>query len=835
MPPHFYLHRGGFLGAALLGLAGFSAGARAELTPEQLARVPPPANFPVDFGRDIQPIFEASCVQCHARGKNKGSFSLETRADFLEGGETGTPAVAGQGAESLVIELVAGLDPDRVMPKKGQRLTAEQVAVLRAWIDQGMAWPEQIAFHKHEPANLRARELAELAVPAGFANPIDGFVDAGFARRRIAWPRPVDDRTYARRVWLDAIGLLPPPVELAAFVADPAPGKRARLVQRLLGDPQAYAEHWLTFWNDLLRNDYKGTGYIDGGRKPITDWLYTALARNLPYDRFVAELVNPGAEAEGFTAGILWRGAVNASMVTPMQASQNVAQVFLGVNLKCASCHDSFVNEYTLKDSYGLAGVYARGPLEIAECDVPTGHVSHVKFLYEELGLIDASAGPAGRRQQLADVMTGRRNGRLPRTIVNRLWQRFMGRGLVEPVDEMDKPAWSPALLDWLAEDLVAHHYDLKQTMARILTSRAYQLPAVNPGEADATFVFHGPGVRRLNAEQFTDAIMGLAEINYPENSAKVNRGVALHPPAGALPLHPQWIWATANAQVTARPATVVFERKVTLAAAPAEAVLTLAADNSYEVTINGRKVGSSSTRSSTGVQSYDVQPHLQAGENTFRIKAVNFLADGTSPVPLTGESAGAAPGPEGDTPAGLVLYARIRAAGAVMDLVSDAAWSAQVEKEPPAPAVELGDLDLAPWRLGPHFLELAAASRDSLPVQRASLVAADPLLAALGRPNREQVMTVRSDLATTLQALELTNGRTLALLLKQAADHLLAHPPADTGAFVTSLYQKALSRPPQPAELAAAAQLVGSPAQAEGVQDLLWALAMLPEFQLVN
>ncbi|OYU97883.1 MAG: hypothetical protein CFE26_28525, partial [Verrucomicrobiales bacterium VVV1] len=182
----------------------------------------------------------------------------------------------------------------------------------------------------------------------------------------------------------------------------------------------------MTFWNDLLRNDYKGTGYIDGGRKPITSWLYTALARNVPYDRFVAQLINPGAEAEGFANGILWRGAVNASMVPPMQAAQSVAQVFLGVNLKCASCHDSFINEYTLKDAYGLASVYSEGPIEIAECDKPTGHMGQVKFLYGELGMIDGKADPATRKQQLADIITGRTNGRLPRTIVNRLWQRFM-------------------------------------------------------------------------------------------------------------------------------------------------------------------------------------------------------------------------------------------------------------------------------------------------------------------------------------------------------------------------------------------------------------------------
>jgi hypothetical protein len=253
---------------------------------------------------------------------------------------------------------------------------------------------------------------------------------------------------------LDTVGLLPPPEALGRFLVDDSPDKRARLVDELLGDRQAYAEHWLTFWNDLLRNDYQGVGYIDGGRKPITDWLYSALADNRPYDEFVAELVDPGMAAEGFTKGISWRGTVNASMLPPMQAAQGVAHVFLGVNLKCASCHDSFIDDYTLEDSYGMASIYAEGPLEIAECDQPTGELSAVKFLYEEIGELEANSSPEMRRRQLAEIITGRSNGRLPRTIVNRFWHRFFGRGLVEPIDEMDRPAWSPELMDWLAEDL---------------------------------------------------------------------------------------------------------------------------------------------------------------------------------------------------------------------------------------------------------------------------------------------------------------------------------------------------------------------------------------------
>src|SRR5262249_41271212 len=160
----------------------------------------------------------------------------------------------------------------------------------------------------------------------------------------------------------DVIGMLPTPEELRAFLADRRPDRRARLTRRLLNDNQRYAEHWLSFWNDLLRNDYAGTGYIDGGRTQITGWLYNALATNMPYLPFVAKLVNPTPEAEGFRKGIVGRGVVNASQPPQMQAAQNISQVFMAANLKCASCHNSFINNWKLADAYGMAGIYADGP-----------------------------------------------------------------------------------------------------------------------------------------------------------------------------------------------------------------------------------------------------------------------------------------------------------------------------------------------------------------------------------------------------------------------------------------------------------------------------------------
>src|SRR5205823_1653579 len=147
------------------------------------------------------------------------------------------------------------------------------------------------------------------------------------------------------------------------------------------------------------------------------------LATNMRYDRFVTALINPTPESEGFAKGIVWRGVVNASQTPPVQAAQNISQVFMGVNLKCASCHDSFINDWTLADAYGLASVYADGPLELVHCDKPTGKIATPKFIYPQLGELVVTTNNAERLQHLAQLVTRREDGRLPRTFVNRLWQ----------------------------------------------------------------------------------------------------------------------------------------------------------------------------------------------------------------------------------------------------------------------------------------------------------------------------------------------------------------------------------------------------------------------------
>lgn len=345
-------------------------------------------------------------------------------------------------------------------------------------------------------------------LPADLVNPIDALVDAYFRRNSVSVQAVVSDAVFARRVYLDVWGLLPTPEQLRTFSREPRQDKRIRLVDDLLANRKNYSEHWISYWNDLLRND-EGVNYA-GARQSISEWLLKALEENLPYDQFVSALLNPktAQDPAGYLIGVNWRGEVSASQSPPMQAAQNSSQVFLGVNLKCNSCHDSFISRWKLKDAYGMASFFSEEELELYRCDVKTGDKSSPRFLFPNLGSVEAAAPLPERRAAAARLFTSAENGRFAQTIVNRIWAKLFGRGLVESVDDMDEKAWSPELLDLLASDFISHGYDLKFLLRRVLTSRAYQVPAAaSTSSPGGKFVFRGPLMRRLTAEQFVDGV----------------------------------------------------------------------------------------------------------------------------------------------------------------------------------------------------------------------------------------------------------------------------------------------------------------------------------------
>jgi hypothetical protein len=204
-----------------------------------------------------------------------------------------------------------------------------------------------------------------------------------------------------------------------------------------------------------------------------------------------------------------------------------------------------------------------------------------MKFIYPELGGIDPKAEKAERLKELADLVTSRKDGRLTRTIVNRLWARFMGRGLVEPPDEMDNPAWNQDLLDWLAEDLAENGYNLKRTIELILTSQAYQLPATPIAEQTTKeFVFRGPVVRRLTGEQFLDTLASVTGVGFDTPAAQADFSVG-DPQLGRLAVEPKWIWKDARAATSTEALTLYWRKEFDLPEMPVAAVAVATCDNS--------------------------------------------------------------------------------------------------------------------------------------------------------------------------------------------------------------------------------------------------------------
>jgi mono/diheme cytochrome c family protein len=784
----------------------------------------------VDFSHQIVPILREHCGECHTGDKKKGSFSMNDRASLLAGGESGKAVLPGNSAKSPLIAAITSKDPDKQMPPKGTRLSPEKVKLLRDWIDAGAPWEDGFAFKKpaYEPPLKPRRPTLPPAV-AGRTNPVDRILDADLAKRKAVPPKPVDDATFARRAHLDLVGLLPEPEALAKFLADKSADKRAALVRSLLTHDTAYAEHWLTFWNDLLRNDYSGTGFITGGRKQITKWLYRALVENRPYDQFARELIAYTPDSEGFAAGIKWRGDVSAGATTEIQFAQSVGQSFLGINLKCASCHDSFIDRWKLEEAYGLAAIYATGKLELHRCDKPVGKTAQANWLFPELGQVDAKAPQPERLKQLAALMTHPENGRFTRTIVNRLWHRLMGRGIVHPTDAMQSEPWNHDLLDFLATHLAENKFDLKKTLELIATSAAYQSHAQILGkDADEqAYAYAGPRAKRLTAEQFVDTVWQITGTAPTRFDAQIVRGKPSTEAVEAMKLTGQWIWSHADAGNAKAGETFTARKKFTLKSAPVRAGAVATADNEFKLYINGALVASGDNWENP--EAIALETKLKAGANDIVLVAKN--------------------GGSGPNPAGVIFEARIKLAdGSTETIGTDPTW--ETLKSPPdakgkfksEPAAAEGNAvavaNSALWnvKVGKQLAtQLAQAATSTQPMVRASLLKNDFLMRALGRPHREQIVSVRPADLNTLEAIDLNNGQTLATRLEQGASRLLAKPWPSSDALAQWLYQFALARVPTPAELSLAREVLGEKPTSQGVQDLLWAVLMLPEFQLVR
>ncbi|WP_166825695.1 DUF1553 domain-containing protein [Thalassoroseus pseudoceratinae] len=445
----------------------------------------------VSYFREIRPLLEARCYSCHQGEKAQGGLRIDNHVSMLEGGDAYGPSIVpGHPDQSALIARIAASDESEVMPPKGDRLSAKEVDLLKRWIEGGAVWPQ------FDVTNFEPTPLA-------------------------------DDLKFLRRVTLDTVGVTPTEAEIQAFMNDDPASRRENVIERLLKDPR-WADHWMGYWLDVLAENPNMINPTLNNTGPFRWWLYESMLDNKPADLFVTELIRmEGSERFGGPAGF----ATATQNDLPMAAKGIiVSSAFLGVQMKCARCHDAPSHVSLQKDLLELAASLKQKTVKLPKSSsVPAGRLDHggrkplievtlapgaeVKPAWPFERYCDESIAdvlaekPESPRDRLATLITAPQNERFAQVMVNRIWQRLMGRGLVENVDDWERGEPShPELLRWLGRQFVASGYDVKAISRLILSSHAYQR-ATDVTLAETSPLYVAPAPRRLTAEQIVDSV----------------------------------------------------------------------------------------------------------------------------------------------------------------------------------------------------------------------------------------------------------------------------------------------------------------------------------------
>ena len=555
-----------------------SAGARsadpatAKRVEIQVREIEPASAAQVSYVRQVKPIFANNCLDCHSEEDHKGGLDASSVPSLMKGGKkAGAAIVAGKPDESPLVQYLRGLREPQ-MPKGNPALSEEELHLIRQWIFAGtrddsanvvadkregepMGASGKATLVADDPGTQKALNdllfsgnnedrlfaqrrlrLALLPKPAEppnvkspVFNPIDQFIAAKWEQAGLkeanAPPALCSDAAFLRRAYLDVIGVIPTAAEARRFLEDASPDKRVRLVDELLARNEDYAAHWTPFWEDAIGSSIVGiTGGI-GSRGNHRDWIFRSFVRNKPFDLMVAELIDPTLPGYrkpeiGYANGkrVVSAYIRNETHLETIQSAANVAQVFLGTGMKCASCHNHFLNkEWPQTRFLAFAGLFATNDLEVIRCEKRSGQFIAAKFPFDLPGVPEGAPQRFEERlHRAAQLLIDPTNPRFAKTIVNRLWKRYLGLGLFEPQDDFrpDQPPANPELLAWLADDFMRHGYDIKHSIRLILTSRTYQLrydPALEDhfdlNQPQQARYYRSPSLRRLTAEELLDSV----------------------------------------------------------------------------------------------------------------------------------------------------------------------------------------------------------------------------------------------------------------------------------------------------------------------------------------
>ncbi len=363
-----------------------------------------------------------------------------------------------------------------------------------------------------------------IAIPAGEperqaalapANYVDEFVYAKHRKLRITAAAPASDDVFVRRAYLDILGVLPTVAESDAFFADERPDKRAALVDALLQRPE-FTDLWAMKWAELLRVKSSPQTLDRKAMHRYNDWLRASIRDNKPINTLAAELLTS-------SGGNFTEPAANFYVVEnePIMMAENVAQVFMGIQIKCAQCHNHPFERWTMDDYYSFAAFFAQvgkktssDPREIVVFNSGGGEVKNQRdgqvMQPKFLGGAQPDLAGRDRRAVLAEWLASEQNPWFAKNIANRVWQHFFGQGIIDPVDDVrvSNPPSNPQLLDELGKRLVSYNYDMRKLIRDICTSNTYQMSTRPPAEsATDTRNFAYAKVRRLPSEMLLDAV----------------------------------------------------------------------------------------------------------------------------------------------------------------------------------------------------------------------------------------------------------------------------------------------------------------------------------------
>ena len=353
--------------------------------PLALPKLPRPAERKVDFVRDIQPIFAERCSHCHGEDEQQGYLRLDAKAIVHHGGVSGPLYEAGKSETSLLVQRLAGVGTEKRMPLEDEPLSNGQIGLIRAWIDQGAAWPDGVGSAATEVARHWAYVAPRPPLSPGVSkltwprSPIDVFVLARLEQEGLAPSPPVSRETLFRRASLDLVGLPPDIEEVDAFLADERPDAYERVVDRLVSSPR-YGERWATPWLDAARYADSNGYQRDGHRTiwPYRDWVIRALNADMPFDQFTIEqlagdLLPQATHDQQIATGFHRCTTVNVEAGTDEEENRTTqvidrvnvtGTVWLGTTLECCQCHNHKYDPFTQRDYYQFYAFFNNSPKE---------------------------------------------------------------------------------------------------------------------------------------------------------------------------------------------------------------------------------------------------------------------------------------------------------------------------------------------------------------------------------------------------------------------------------------------------------------------------------------